>query len=101
MIGQQHIGREAGRGITDHSWMVALRSINEFAEGWYRASHEVFTVAGAALALHQTSHLTLQTQLGAPKAALQGKVWWPKCQSGYFRKCIFPLVLPPTPNPYP
>lgn len=54
-----------GKGMSDnHSGMVALRSIDEHAVGWFRTCSTgdenkpgLFTVAGAVLAFHQTSHL--------------------------------------------
>lgn len=56
--------RDRTRKQDNHSGMVALRSIDEHAAGWYRACGAArqnkpgpFTVAGAALVLHQTSHL--------------------------------------------
>ena len=56
--------RDQPRKQDNHSGMVALRSIDEHAAGWYRAYGAArknkpvpFTVAGAALVLHQTSHL--------------------------------------------
>lgn len=56
--------RDQPRRQDNHSGMVALRSIDEQAAGWYRAYGAAcrnkpgpFTVAGAALVFHQTSHL--------------------------------------------
>lgn len=80
------------KGTSDsHSGMVALRSIDEHAAGWYRAcgAGAPYTVAGAALVLHQTSHLIPAGYTSrAPEAGRILKRWGGKVNAVNLHKAV-------------